>query len=81
MRTLQRKLVSVDTSFQEIKDSERFRRAKHLLEARDDNLEKIAAALGYSDASNFSKAFKKWAGQLPGAYRASLAQTASGLSS
>ncbi len=70
-RTLQRKLVDVGTTFQKIKDSERFRRAIQLLETTDDSLEKIATALGYSDASNFSKAFNKWAGMSPGAYRAS----------
>lgn len=77
-RTLQRKLVDVGTTFQQIKDSERFRRAIHLLETTDDSLEKIATALDYSDASNFSKAFNKWAGTLPGVYRASFAQSPPG---
>jgi AraC-like DNA-binding protein len=77
-RTLQRKLVDVGTTFQKIKDSERFRRAIHLLETTDDSLEKIATALGYSDASNFSKAFNKWAGLLPGVYRVSFAQSPPG---
>ena len=53
-------------------------RTIHLLVTTDDSLEKIATALGYSDASNFSKAFNKWAGLSSGAYRASFAQSPPG---
>ncbi|MGM0563518.1 MAG: AraC family transcriptional regulator ligand-binding domain-containing protein [Pseudomonadota bacterium] len=68
-RTLKRRLQEADTSYQQIKDSARFRRAIHQLEASDDSLEVIAESLGFSDASNFSKAFKNWAEMTPSEFR------------
>jgi len=68
-RTLKRRLSDADTSYQKIKDSERFRLAIDLLENTQDNLEQIADTLGYSDASNFTKAFKNWAKMSPREYR------------
>ena len=68
-RTLKRRLQEADTSYQQIKDSARFRRAIPQLEASDDSLEVIAKSLGFSDASNFSKAFKNWAEMTPSEFR------------
>lgn len=68
-RTLKRRLSEAGTSYQHLKDSERFRKAIALLETGRDSLEVIADTLGYSDASNFSKAFKNWSGVMPGEYR------------
>lgn len=68
-RTLKRKLHDVGTTYQKIKDSERFRKAIHLLEVTDSSMEKVAEELGYSNASNFNKAFKGWAEQSPSEYR------------
>jgi AraC-like DNA-binding protein len=68
-RTLKRKLSNAGTSYQKIKDSERFRKAIYLLEFTDETMEKIAENLGYSDASSFNKAFKSWAGVTPSDYR------------
>lgn len=73
-RTLKRKLHDAGTSYQKIKDSERFRKAIHLLEATSDSMEKVAEALGYSNASNFNKAFKNWAELSPSEYRQRLKQ-------
>jgi len=66
--TLNRKLKAEGVSFQQIKDELRFEQAKELL-AQDISLDAVAAQLGYSDASNFTKAFKNWAGQSPAQYR------------
>lgn len=66
--TFNRKLKAEDNSFQQIKDQVRFQRAKELL-TEQQSLDAIAAQLGYSDASNFTKAFKNWAGQSPTQFR------------
>lgn len=66
--TLNRKLKAEGVSFQQIKDELRFEQAKELL-AQDISLDAVAAQLGYSDASNFTKAFKNWAGQSPAQFR------------
>jgi len=68
-RTLKRKLHDVGTTYQKIKDSERFRKAIHLLEVTEYSMEKVAEELGYSNASNFNKAFKGWAELSPSEYR------------
>ena len=38
-------------------------------------VDEIASVLGYSDAANFTRAFKKWAGVTPSRYRKSLTGT------
>lgn len=68
-RTLKRKLHDAGTTYQKIKDSERFTHAIRLLEHTQETMEKIAETLGYSDASNFTKAFKNWAEMSPNEYR------------
>lgn len=68
-RTLKRRLQDAGTTYQKIKDDERCRKAMYLLESTGDNLEKIAEQLGYSDASNFTKAFKNWADLSPNEFR------------
>ncbi|WP_372860756.1 helix-turn-helix domain-containing protein [Spongiibacter sp.] len=60
--SLKRKLNQQGSSFQHIKNSERFSRAIQLLEDERMTLENISELLGYSNASNFSKAFKVWTG-------------------
>ncbi len=67
--SLKRKLAALDTSFQRIKNSERFNRAIALLMEDRLTLETIALQLGYNNASNFGKAFKGWTGCSPKDYR------------
>lgn len=66
--TFNRKLKAESSSFQQIKDDVRFQRAKELLNETL-SLDAIAVQLGYSDASNFTKAFKNWSGQSPTQFR------------
>jgi AraC-like DNA-binding protein len=47
----------------------RMQRAQHLLETTDDKLEVIAPQVGYESALVFSRAFKRWIGMSPSAYR------------
>lgn len=60
--SLKRKLSQQGSSFQHIKNSERFSLAIKLLDNDRLTLENISESLGYSNASNFSKAFKTWTG-------------------
>ncbi|MCG8611380.1 MAG: AraC family transcriptional regulator [Pseudomonadales bacterium] len=64
-RTLRRQLQSFDTSFQEILAEVRKQKAIHLLKTTDKHIDEIAYELGYSDPSNFGRAFRKWTGRSP----------------
>ncbi len=66
--TLQRRLKSEHCSFQQLKDQIRERQARELLRSPA-SVEQIAEQLGYSDASNFTKAFKSWTGCTPSQFR------------
>jgi AraC-like DNA-binding protein len=64
-RTLSRRLHDQGTSFQRILDEVRFETACQLLEKTRLPLTEIAASLGYSESSAFSRAFRRWAGAAP----------------
>ena len=68
-RTLHRRLVEAGTSYQAIIDGLRERLAIEFLERTDLSVDEIAERSGFSDVSNFRKAFKKWTGQTPAYYR------------
>lgn len=68
-RTLKRRLQAEEASFQHLVDQVRLERAGELLEKTSMNLSQIADALGYADAANFTRAFKRWTGQSPSQYR------------
>jgi AraC-like DNA-binding protein len=64
-RTLRRQLQQFDTSFQDVLAEVRKQRALALLKATDKPIDEIAHELGYSDPSNFGRAFRKWTGKSP----------------
>jgi AraC-like DNA-binding protein len=68
-RGLQRHLASSGTSFRERLSASRVGLARHWLASSDLPVAEIAADLGYSDASNFSRAFSRATGQSPQAFR------------
>lgn len=68
-RTLKRRLQAEDISFQTLVDEVRLQRARELLASTSMNLGQIADTLGYADAANFTRAFKRWLGQSPSQYR------------
>jgi len=68
-RTFMRHLQAEGTSFQQLLDEVRQERACWLLAHTHTTVEEIAHALGYEDASNFSRTFKRWCGQTPKEYR------------
>jgi len=64
-RHLRRKITEEGSSFKTLQDQFRRMLAEKYLRFTDMNLEEIAERLGYSDAANFSNAFKRWSGISP----------------
>ncbi len=71
-RTLQRRLGDWGVTFEELVDDYRKDRAFTLLRRRDHTILEVAYSLGYSDPAHFTRAFKRWTGTSPRAYRAAL---------
>lgn len=67
--TLRRRLEDEGQSFQAIKDQLRRDMAIDYLCHTKKSVMDIATALGFSEASAFHRAFKKWTGACPGEYR------------
>jgi AraC-like DNA-binding protein len=67
--TLRRRLEREGTSYQSIKDQLRSDVAIDYLCNSSLSVDEIAARLGFQDASAFHRAFKRWNGLQPGAYR------------
>ncbi len=68
-RTLMRHLDAEGTSFQAIKDGLRRDIAIQDMRNSPKSIEKISQDLGFSSASNFHRAFRRWTGGTPGAFR------------
>lgn len=68
-RTLNRHLKVQGTTFQQVLDEIRFAAASQLLENTRIPLTEIAASLGYSESSAFSRAFRRWSGTPPSRQR------------
>lgn len=68
-QTLRRRLREENTSYQEIKDNLRRDQAIYLLNRDDLAINDIAYRVGFTEPSTFHRAFKKWTGVTPGAYR------------
>jgi AraC-like DNA-binding protein len=69
VRTLQRRLAEEQTSVRVLADEVRRARALPLLESGH-SIAEIAYVLGYSEASVFHRAFRRWTGTTPETYRA-----------
>ncbi|ASK35091.1 AraC family transcriptional regulator [Alloalcanivorax mobilis] len=68
-RTLKRKLQQLGTSYQRLLDDLRKGLAVEYLTQSQRSVDEVALALGYSDASNFARAFRRWTGRSPSDYR------------
>ncbi|MEM9294054.1 MAG: AraC family transcriptional regulator ligand-binding domain-containing protein [Acidobacteriota bacterium] len=68
-RTLQRRLGEASLSYRDLVDQARRELADHLLRKTDYGLAEIAFLTGFSEQSAFNRAFKRWAGKPPRAYR------------
>ena len=69
-RTLRRRLQAEGTSYRALLDRVRERVARRLLEQRALPLGRVASEVGFADARDFRRAFKRWTGCLPGEVRA-----------
>jgi AraC-like DNA-binding protein len=64
-RTLNRHLNQQGMNFQRVLDEIRFETACQLLDNTQLPLTDIAASLGYSESSAFTRAFRRWCGMVP----------------
>lgn len=73
-RTLQRRLTARGISFWALVEQSRFEIACALLRDTDVKVQEIATKLGYSSPGGFSRAFARWAGCSPSAFRSAPAE-------
>lgn len=71
-RTLHRRLIAEGSSFRELVDELRHQLALEHLRAGRLSLQEIAFVLGYTELANFRRAFKRWEGAAPSAFRTRL---------
>jgi AraC-like DNA-binding protein len=69
-RTLQRRLGAEGATFETIFDDLRRQLALHYLEGGKVSANETAYLVGFSEPAAFSRAFRRWTGTTPGAYRA-----------
>jgi AraC-like DNA-binding protein len=70
LRALQRQLAAEDQTYSAIFEETRAEAAASLLEGAEASLSEIARCLGYSNLSNFNRAFRRWAAVSPREFRA-----------
>ena len=68
-RTLHRRLAAAGTNFRDLVNESRFAIACQMLADTDSDVSKIANVLNYADASAFTRAFHRWSGTTPAAWR------------
>jgi AraC-like DNA-binding protein len=73
-RTLKRRLADSRVKFSDLVEKARRERALLLLRSPDLSLDDVAERLGYSTVSNLVRAFRRWTGMTPAAYRRGVAK-------
>jgi AraC-like DNA-binding protein len=68
-RTLKRRLATAGVTYSDVLAEQRRDTAIRLLRSQALSLDEVAERLGYSDTSNFRRAFRRWTGMSPAAYR------------
>jgi len=68
-RTLQRRLQDEGQGYAELQGKARFRKAADWLQQDELSIEAISERLGFSDRRSFTRAFTRWAGMSPSAFR------------
>jgi AraC-like DNA-binding protein len=69
VRTLQRRLKAVGVTYDELVETTRRDLALHYLKLGHLSLTEIGSLLGYAELSTFSRAFRRWVGCSPQAFR------------
>jgi AraC-like DNA-binding protein len=69
VRTLRRRLSAEGKSYQEVESDALAIVAKQLLRDKQRSIQETANELGFSDTTTFHRAFKRWTGTTPSAYR------------
>ena len=69
VRALYNKLNKVGTSYQELLDNTRKQLAFQYMLREEMSISEIAYLLGFTDCSNFSRAFRRWSGKSPSDFR------------
>lgn len=72
-RSLQRRLAAFGIRFSRLVDEARFRAASQRLHDPAVQIIDVAVELGYTDAANFTRAFRRWSGVSPLAFRRAVA--------
>ncbi len=75
-RTLYRRLSETGLSYQDVLENTQKSLAENLLAQGTFSITDVAFLTGFSEQSSFSRAFKRWVGQTPGAYRRNAGQPA-----
>lgn len=68
-RTLHRHLAAENLTFQELLDLYRQEQAVQMLQSGNCSMGEIAYVLGYKEQSSFNRAFRRWTGTSPSAWR------------
>lgn len=68
-RTLKRRLSEQGVNYKGLVEDLRRTEAMRMLRATHLTIEMIATRLGYNDPANFTRAFRRWTGKTPSAYR------------
>jgi AraC-like DNA-binding protein len=71
-RQLDRRLKAAGTSYRKELEAIRFEMARQFLVDTDMPIAKIARSLDYADTTTFARAFKRWSGVAPSAWRSNL---------
>ena len=75
VRTLKRHLAAAGTTFLELREEARYDTACHLLRSTRMPVGEVASILGYTECSSFTRAFGRWAGMGPAAWRSRRARS------
>jgi AraC-like DNA-binding protein len=69
VRTLQRRLRASGATFADLVQHARCAAAREMLKEHQRRIGEVARLLGYSDTAHFSRAFHRWTGVTPRAFR------------